>query len=84
MQPTTENITLEEISRRKQEISEMLVEKGDGIHSLWNSLSTPKKANNKGEMITSIISNAITAFDAFMLMRKLTSQYGRLFKKKRK
>lgn len=84
MQPTTENITLEEITRRKQEISNQLSEKGDSIHGLWCSLATPQKANSKGEMISHIISNAITAFDAFMLMRKLTSQYGHLFTRKRK
>lgn len=84
MQLNAEIITLEEITRHKEEISAELSKKGGDIHALWYSLATPKNASSKGELITNIISNSITAFDAFMLVRKLTRQYGHIFTRKRR
>lgn len=76
--------TIEDIQARKEELREDIHSSNDQISALWNYLFTPKKANTKGEMVTSIISNSITAFDTFMLMRKLFSQYGHLFKRTKK
>lgn len=76
--------TLEDIQARKDELQEEIHKSNEQIGSLWNGLFTQKKANTKGELITSIISKSITAFDAFMLVRKLMMQYGHLFKKKKK
>lgn len=70
---------LDDILARKTELRDRLREKREALGSLWSTLSTPKKANTKGEMIATIISNSITAFDAFMLVRKLMTQYGSLF-----
>lgn len=70
---------LDDILAKKTELSDRLREKREALGCLWSTLSTPKKANTKGEMIATIISNSITAFDAFMLVRKLMTQYGSLF-----
>ena len=48
-------------------------------------LATPKEANTKGELIANLVSNSITAIDAFILVRKLMKTYGWLFgRRKRK
>lgn len=72
--------TLEEIRARKQELHAEIEKKEETIASTWNSLWEPAKANTKGEMVTHIIANSITAVDAFLTMRKLISRYGYLFK----
>lgn len=71
--------TLEDIQRRKEELSDALHAQGERVSSLWYDLFTPKKATTRGELAASIIGNCITAFDAFMLVRKLMTQYGHLF-----
>lgn len=76
--------TLEDIQARKDELQAEIHKSNEQIGDLWNGLFTQKKANTRGELITSIISKSITAFDAFMLVRKLMLQYGHLFKKKKK
>ena len=45
---------------------------------------TPKSANTKGELVANIVSNSITAFDTFMLVRKLMGKYSGLFRRKKK
>ena len=44
----------------------------------------PKKSDTKGELIANLISNSITAIDAFLLVRKLMKSYGHLFGKKKR
>lgn len=74
--------SLEDIQLRKDELSEAIRKNNEQISTLWYGLFTPQKANTKGEMVTNIISNCITAVDAFMLARKLMNRYGSLFLKK--
>ena len=81
--------TLEEIRASKEELHAEIQKKEEMIASTWESLWVPTKANSKGEMVTHIIANSITAIDAFLTMRKLVSRYGHLFgigrrKKKRR
>ena len=71
--------TLEEIRARKEELHAEIQKKEEMIASTWESLWVPTKANSKGEMVTHIIANSITAIDAFLTMRKLISRYGHLF-----
>jgi len=47
-------------------------------------LTAPKKSDTKGELIANLISNSITAIDAFLLVRKLMKSYGHLFGKKKR
>lgn len=70
---------LSEVQARKDELREEIHKANAQIGGLWSDLFTPKKANTKGELIATIVSNSITAFDAFMLVRKLMNQYGTLF-----
>lgn len=76
--------TLEEIQARKEELHSQLQAHSEQIAVIWEELFVPKKANTKGELVTTIISNSITAFDAFMLVRKLMKQYGSIFSRKKK
>lgn len=80
--------TLEEVTLRKEELHNQIQKQNEAIGTLWGELTEPKKAGTKGELISNIISNAITAFDAFMLVKKLTGQYRDFFgvksKKKKK
>lgn len=75
-------VTLEEITAKKNEISSEAAKRKNNIAVLWKELSTPPPVNNKGELISSLISNSITAFDAFMLVRKLVRRFGNPFKRK--
>ena len=77
--------TLEDIALRKDELKAQLSTNSEKVGTLWRSLWTPKESNSKGELIANLISNSITAIDAFILMRKLTKTYGWLFgRRKRK
>ena len=76
--------TLAEIQAHKDELRTEIRKKSEQIGTTWNSLFAPQKASTRGELVTSIISNSITAFDAFMLVRKLMSRYGSLFRGRKK
>ena len=71
--------TVEDIKARKEELHAEIQKKEEMLASTWESLWVPTKANSKGEMVTHIIANSITAIDAFLTMRKLISRYGHLF-----
>lgn len=76
--------TLESILAKKGELHAEIAKKNEEISKHWNSLFAPQKPNSKGELVTSIISNGITAFDTFMLVRKLMVNYGHIFKRGKK
>ena len=76
--------TLADIQARKGELRNAIDKKGELIGTLWNGLFTPSKANTRGELVANLISNGITAFDTFMLVRKLMGKYGGLFKGRKK
>ena len=76
--------TLAEIEVRKDDLLTEIRKKNEQINTVWNSLFVPKKVNTKGELVASIISNSVTAFDAFMLVRKLMSRYSSLFRSKKR
>lgn len=81
--PTT-YCTLEELQLRKDELSAELQKDNEQFNTLWNQLFVKRKDSTKGEFISSIIANGITAVDAFLVVRKLMKNYGGLFKKKKK
>jgi hypothetical protein len=77
--------TLEDIELRKDELRAQLSSNSKKVGSLWRSLWAPQKSESKGELVANLISNSITAIDAFILMRKLMKTYGWLFgRRKRK
>lgn len=76
--------TLEELQQRKNELQAQIHQDGELIGDLWHELAAPKKSSSKGELIANLVSNSITAIDAFILVRKLMKNYGHLFSRKRK
>lgn len=82
--PTPIYNTLEDIQRRKDELRTDIKANSQQISDLWHELFMPQKANSKGELIANLISNSITAIDAFLLVRKLMKNYGWLIGRKKK
>ena len=76
--------TIEDIQARRKELRGQLHASSELIGDLWTELSKESKPSSRGEMVTSIISKSITAFDAFMLARKLVTQYGHIFRRRKK
>lgn len=76
--------TLEDIQQRKEALQADIQKDNEQIGTLWRGLTAPQQASTKGEMVANLVSNSITAFDAFLLFRKLMKTYGYLFRKKRR
>ncbi len=67
--------TLEEIRLRKEQLSNDIDREGDRIAELWDELFHRRDDSSKGEYIASLVTNTITAIDAFLLVRKLMKSY---------
>ena len=76
--------TLEDIQQRKEAVQANIQKDNERIGLLWHDLTAPQKSDTKGELIANLISNSITAIDAFLLVRKLMKSYGYLFSKKKR
>ena len=76
--------TLDDIRARKEQLAADIQADNERFGALWNGLVTPHKANTKGEWVSALISNSITAIDAFLLVRKLMRNYGHLFGRKKR
>ena len=82
---TNQYNSLEDIALRKDELKAQLSDESEKIGTLWRELFVAQKPNSKGELIANLVGNAITAIDAFLLVRKLMNTYGWLFgRRKRK
>ena len=79
MPPSAYN-TLEDIQLRKDELQADIQQHTERIGDLWHELTTPQAASTKGELITNLVSNSVTANDGFLLVRKLLKTYGSLSK----
>jgi len=77
--PSHDYSTLEEIRLRKEELAEAIQKDNVQFTSLWNQVFIKREGNSKGDYISGIIANSITAIDAFLLVRKLMKNYGGLF-----
>ena len=73
--------TLEEIRLRKEELANAIQQDSTKFSSLWNQTFIKREGSTKGEYISGLIANSITAIDAFLLIRKLMKGYGNLFGK---
>ncbi len=82
--PVSHYNTLEDIELRKDELRAELQGKSEQMGELWRDLTLPKPTNSKGELIANLISNSVTAIDAFLLVRKLMKTYSWLFQRKRR
>ncbi len=76
--------SLKEIQSRKDALKEDIQQQSDQISTLWHDLTAPKPASSKGELITSLMTNSITAIDGFLLVRKLIRTYGNIFSRKKR
>lgn len=82
--PTRKYHTLEEIRLRKEELANAIQQDSTKFSSLWNQTFIKREGSTKGEYISGLIANSITAIDAFLLIRKLMKSYGTLFGKSEK
>ena len=73
--------TLEEIRLRKEELASEIQQDNTKFSTLWNQTFIKRENSTKGEYISGLIANSITAIDAFLLIRKLMKGYGNLFGK---
>ncbi len=76
--------TLDEIRQRKMQLANELKQENDQFGKLWHSLFIKRSEVSKGEWISSIVANSITAIDTFLLLRKLMKNYGHIFGKSKK
>ena len=79
MEKTTYN-TLEEIQLRRNQLSEDIEREGEQIAVLWGDLFKRNEDSTRGEQIATLITNSITAIDAFLLVRKLIKNYSDVFR----
>lgn len=84
MTKTTIVRNLEDIQLRKDELQASLTQSREKVSGLWHDLTTVKPTNDKGEMVSGIISKGIMAFDMALVITKLYRRYGTLFKRKKK
>jgi hypothetical protein len=84
MEQSVQYQSIEEIQSRKQVLQADIWQENEKISSLLHGLTAPQKANSKGELASHLISNSITAIDAFLFVRKLMKNYGHLFRKRKK
>ena len=77
--PTRHYHTLEEIRLRKEELASEIQQDNTKFCALWNQTFIKRGGSTKGEYISGLIANSITAIDAFLLIRKLMKNYGSLF-----
>ena len=71
--------TLEELRLRKEEIASEIQKDSTKFNSLWNQTFIKREGSTKNEYISGLITNSITAIDAFLLVRKLIKNYRSLF-----
>lgn len=73
--------TLEEIRQRKEQLTDELQKDSMRFSTLWGQMFVKRKDATKGEFIASMVTNSITAIDAFLLVRKLLKNYRSLFRR---
>lgn len=70
--------TLEEIRLRKEQLYEALQQDSKQIGQTWNQLFVSREDTTRSEYIMKMLSYGVTAFDAYMTVRKLRRNYGGL------
>lgn len=80
--PEKQYHTLNDIRLRKEELAKQIQHDSERFSTLWKGLFVSRKTSSKGEFVTSLVSNGITAVDTFLLVRKLMKNYGRFFGRK--
>ena len=78
---TTKFRTLEEIRARKDELLNELQQDNTKFSTLWSQTFVKREGSTKGEYVSSLVDNSITAIDMILVVRKLMKNYGSLFGK---
>ena len=73
--------TLEEIRLRKEELIDQIQEDSTKFSGLWNQTFIKREGNTKGDYISGLIANSVTAIDTFLVVRKLMKNYKYIFGK---
>jgi hypothetical protein len=73
--------TLEEIRLRKEELIDQIQEDSTKFSGLWNQTFIKREGNTKGDYISGLIANSVTAIDIFLVVRKLMKNYKYIFGK---
>lgn len=67
--------TLDDIIAQRNILAQEIENSASKIANHWAQLTKPPATNSKAEKAAAIISNCLTAYDAFMLVRKITKRY---------
>ena len=78
MTPEGKYRTLEEIRLRKEQLYEAIQKDSDEISKTWSQLFVSREDTTRSEYLTKMFSYGVTAFDAYMTVRKLRRNYGGL------
>ena len=73
--------TLEEIRLRKEELIDQIQEDSTKFSGLWNQTFIKREGNTKGDYISGLIANSVTAIDIFLVVRKRMKNYKYIFGK---
>lgn len=76
---THEFRTLDEIRQRKEQLLNELQKDNTKFSTLWDQTFIKREGNTKGEYVSGLIANSVTAIDIFLVIRKLMKNYGSLF-----
>ncbi|MDO5447403.1 MAG: hypothetical protein Q4F34_06485 [Prevotellaceae bacterium] len=69
--------TLDDIRVKKESINSKLKTNEAEIAESWRGLFHAQRPSNRGEMFAQIISNSLTVYDGFMLVRRLMGRSSR-------
>ena len=72
---------LDDIRVKKESIRNKLRISESEISESWHELFHAQRPSNRGEMFAQIISNSLTVYDGFMLVRRLMGRNTRRKKK---
>ncbi|MCR4918366.1 MAG: hypothetical protein K5928_00920 [Prevotella sp.] len=72
-------LTLDDLQARRAELDVEIAEQDRRFTALWQSLFVKREETTRTEFIGSMITHGITAFDTFMLVRKLYKTYRGVF-----
>lgn len=79
-------LTLEDLQARRDELSDEIAQQDKQFTAMWHSLFIKREETTRTEFFSSMVTHGITAFDLFLMARKLYKTYRGVFqwsKKKR-
>lgn len=75
--------SIAQIPAEKSEVEGNIKASEERFSAMWSSLFVSPSKSSKGEWVSALIANGITAVDALLLIRKLYGKYGHLIRKKK-